>query len=189
MGQYKLQSRGADRVKGSLRRRSISVLTVVLHDVCPAQIDMDSMFLEARKRLHRMGRMPWAYHDFWLRDMEFADGKWASIVRTPPGVDKSEYAFFPGCQMGASEPRYVSETYRWLLSKDPTMALFLKCCGTPVKWAGDEEKHAETIYKLRKVGELGSQACGCCPRINNICEFLPEAELISLYEFMEVQAG
>ena len=26
--------------------------------------------------------------------------------------------------MGASEPRYVSETYRWLLSKDPTMALF-----------------------------------------------------------------
>lgn len=181
-------------LKGQPAKRLINICTHcgLCDDVCPAQIDMDSMFLEARKRLHRMGRMPWAYHDFWLRDMEFADGKWASIVSTPPGVDKSEYAFFPGCQMGASEPRYVSETYRWLLSKDPTMALFLKCCGTPVKWAGDEEKHAETVSKLRKDWEsLGKPklvvACPTC--INNICEFLPEAELISLYEFMEETGG
>jgi Fe-S oxidoreductase len=185
---------GQADVKPQPAKRLINICTHcgLCDDVCPAHIDMDSMFLEARKELHRLNRMPWAFHDFWLRDMEFADGKWASIVRKPLCTDKSEYAFFPGCQLGASEPRYVSDTYRWLLRKDPSMALFLKCCGTPVKWAGNEERHTETIEKLREDWEnLGKPklvvACPNC--INNICEFLPEAGVISLYEYIEEKGG
>lgn len=158
---------GQADIKIQPAKRLINICTHcgLCKDVCPAHIDMDQMFLEARKRLHKMDRMPWAFHDFWLRDMEHADGKWGSLVRTPPGTDKSNYAFFPGCQLGASEPRYVSDTYRWLLSQDPTMAIFLKCCGTPVKWAGNEEKHAETIENLRLDWEgLGKPNCsGCLP--------------------------
>ncbi|HZK02132.1 MAG TPA: heterodisulfide reductase-related iron-sulfur binding cluster, partial [Anaerovoracaceae bacterium] len=152
--------------------------------------DMDSMFLQARKELHRLDRMPWAFHDFWLRDMEFADGEFAAIIKSPPGIKMSKYAFFPGCQLGASDPRYVREAYSRLLDIDPTTALFLKCCGTPVKWSGNEEKHAETIAKLRADWEsLGRPeliiACPSC--INNINEFLAEAKTISLYEYMDME--
>ncbi|GAB1475682.1 FAD-dependent oxidoreductase [Bacillota bacterium] len=185
---------GQADVKPQPAKRLINICTHcgLCDDVCPANINMDSMFLEARKNLHRLNRMPWAFHDFWLKDMEFADGKLASIVRTSPGTDKSDYAFFPGCQLGASEPRYVTDAYRWLLGKAPTMALFLKCCGTPVKWAGNEEKHGETINQLRRDWEgLGKPklvvACPNC--MNNICEFLPEVQIISLYEFMEEKGG
>lgn len=180
---------GKVELKPQPAKRLINICTHcgLCKEVCPAQIDLDSMFLQARKELHKLNRMPWAFHDFWLRDMDFADGE-AALVKTPPGVKKSKFAFFPGCQLGASEPRYVADTYSWLLSKEPTMGLFLKCCGTPVKWAGDEEKHAEAISKLHTDWEeLGKPklvvACPSC--MDNISEFLPDIEIISLYEFME----
>ncbi len=185
---------GQADVKAQPAKRLINICTHcgLCDDVCPAKIDMDSMFLQARKELHKLNRMPWAFHEFWLRDMEFADGEFAAVVRKPPGVSKADFAFFPGCQLGASEPRYVSDTYAWLLGKEPSMAIFLKCCGTPVKWAGNEEKHNETIERLRddwmKLGKPKLVvACPSC--INNISEFLPEAETISLYEFIEEKGG
>jgi len=185
---------GQADVKAQPAKRLINICTHcgLCDDVCPAEIDMDNMFLEARANLHRLNKMPWAFHDFWLRDMAFADGEQSALIRTPTGVGKSEYAFFPGCQMGASEPRYVSDTYRWLLCKEPSMGILLKCCGTPVKWAGDTKKHADTIDSLRSDWEgLGKPklviACPSC--MNNISEFLPDVEFISLYEFIEERGG
>ncbi len=185
---------GQADVKAQPAKRLINICTHcgLCDDVCPARIDMDKMFLEARKSLHRLNRMPWAFHDFWLRDMEFADGEESAIVKTPPGVEHSDYAFFPGCQLGASEPRYVADTYRWLLEKEPSMALFLKCCGTPAKWAGDEKLHEETIAKLRADWEsLGKPTLvAVCPNcMNNIAEFLPDVKITFLYEFMEEKGG
>lgn len=182
---------GLADVKATPAKRLINICTHcgLCDDVCPENIDMDSMFMQARKELHKLARMPWAFHDFWLRDMEFADGDQASIIKRPPGVDKSSYAFFPGCQLGASDPAYVIESYKWLLSKDPSTAIFLKCCGVPAKWSGDEELHRKTIGRLKSDWEkLGKAkliiACPNC--INNFNEFIPEAETISLYEYMEM---
>lgn len=161
-------------------------------EVCPSHIDMDSMLMEARKGLHQLNRMPWAFHDFWLRDMEFANGDWSSLVRKPMGTTQSKYAFFPGCQLGASEPRYVEETYQWLLGHEPDMALFLKCCGIPVKWSGDEERYQKAIDELAQDWEgLGKPdlvvACPTC--MNQLSSHFPGAKVISLYEFMEERGG
>ena len=161
-------------------------------DVCPANIDMDKLFLEARKEIHKLSRMPWAFHDFWLRDMAFADSEDCAVVRAPEGTGTARYAFFPGCQLGASEPRYVIEAYRALLEKEPSVAMFLHCCGTPVKWAGDSEGHLEALSLLRTAWKnLGSPtliiACPTC--MNNFAEFLPEIEIVSLYEFLAGRGG
>ncbi len=158
-------------------------------EVCPAEIDMDNMFLEAKAELHGTSRMPWGFHDFWQRDMENANGPLSSLIKAPPHADQSgtKYAFFPGCQLGASEPSYVIDTYKLLLDNDPGIAMFLQCCGVPVKWAGNTEAHKAVIEDLRtRWKELGKPtlivACPSC--IKNFTEFLPEIPLISLYEYL-----
>ena len=76
------------------------------------------------------------------------------------GQEGCTYAFFPGCQLGAAEPRYVKEPYQWLLSKKADTGLILRCCGVPAEWAGNEEIHGEEIATLRmeweSLGETGS---------------------------------
>jgi hypothetical protein len=96
--------------------------------------------------------------------------------------------FFPGCQLGASEPQYVTESYRWLLSHQPDTALFLNCCGAPAEWAGDEKLHSEVIEKMR--GEwisLGKpSAVLACPTCNQMFErYLPEIERVFLYNLIQ----
>ena len=154
-------------------------------EVCPGNIELGSMIKEARKKLHRMGRMPGAYHQFWVRDMEFANGKYASLVKAAPDNEACGYAFFPGCHLGAAEPRYVAKPYQWLLSKEPDTGLILRCCGVPADWAGNEELHDREIDSLRSDWEsLGKpimiMACPSCMR--HFREYLPDIPMQSLYE-------
>lgn len=157
-------------------------------EVCPAHIDMDHLFLEARKGLHKLNRMSWAFHDFWIRDMVHANGKRSAVIRAPGKAETARYAFFPGCQLGASEPRYVLDSYQALLDREPDMAMFLHCCGTPIKWAGNQEGHLEALSEIRTAWNgLGRPvlvlACPTC--MDNFAEFLPDVEIVSLYEFLE----
>ena len=73
---------------------------------CPQHIDLGAFLLDSRRAMHRKGKLPWAFHDFWLKDMRHAQGGSASLARLPENVTKAEYAFFPGCQLGASDPDY-----------------------------------------------------------------------------------
>ncbi len=157
-------------------------------EVCPENIEIGGMLLEARRSLHRQGTMPGAYHQFWVRDMEFTNGEEAALARKPPGQEVCAYAFFPGCQLGAANPRYVSEPYRWLLSKRPDTGLILRCCGVPADWAGNEEMHGQALEELRRDWDsLGKPvlilACPACGK--HLKEWLPEIETISLYEIFD----
>ncbi|MDD3349737.1 MAG: NAD(P)-binding protein [Eubacteriales bacterium] len=159
----------------------------LFEESCPADIKFCEMLREARLRLHNLGKMPGAYHQFWLADMEHANGEFAALVKTPPHETQSNYAFFPGCQLGATDPRYVSETYRYLLSKDPQTGLLLRCCGVPAAWSGNEKRHAAEIASLKNDWErLGCPtliiACPSCAR--ELKEQLPEVATISLYEIL-----
>lgn len=188
--------KGQADVKPQPAKRLINFCTHcgLCKEVCPAEIDMDSMFLQAKNELHNDKRMPWGFHDFWQKDMENAKGPFSALVKAAPAVAReasaaasSSYAFFPGCQLGASQPDYVSKTYKLLLEQDPSIAMFLKCCGVPVKWAGNTDGHKAVIAELLADWEgLGKPtlitACPSC--INNIKEFLPEIPVLSLYEFL-----
>lgn len=157
-------------------------------EVCPEDIEIGGMLLEARRRLHKQDTLPGAYHQFWIRDMEFTNGRSAALAKKAPGQEQCSYAFFPGCQLGAADPRYVAEPYKWLLSKKADTGLILRCCGIPAHWAGNEEMHDQAIADLRKDWmDLGQPvlilACPACGK--HLSKYLPEIETLSLYEALD----
>ena len=132
-------------------------------------------------RAMQKGAMPWPFHDFWLRDMAYASGK-AGLTRKPENVKKSSYAFFPGCQLAGSDPRYVTRTYEWLRSKKPDAAIWMTCCGAPAEWAGEVDIHAAHLEEMRRQWrELGEPtvvlACPNCRKMFE--EYLPELPVVS----------
>ena len=157
-------------------------------EVCPENIEIGAMLLKARRSLHKQDTLPGAYHQFWIRDMEFTNSESAALAKKAPGQERCSYAFFPGCQLGAADPRYVSETYKWLLSKEADAGLILRCCGIPAHWAGNEEMHDKEIAALRRDWEdLGRPvlilACPACGK--HLSEYLPEIKTVSLYEALD----
>ena len=158
-------------------------------DTCPEGIDMDGLIQASRYRMHQLDRMPWAFNDFFLRDMEFTNGPNAYMCRAPKGYDaKAEYAFFPGCQLGASDPEIVRRSYRYLLEHEPSTAVMLGCCGVPADWAGDEELRDSVIGRIREDWlSLGRPvmvlACPTCR--NTFAKYLPEVETVFIYELMD----
>jgi len=157
-------------------------------EVCPEDIEIGGMLLEARFHLHKQDTIPGAFHQFWIRDMEFTNSEFAAAVKKAPGQERCTYAFFPGCQLGAADPRYVTAPYQWLLSKKSDTGLIMRCCGVPAEWAGNGEMHGIVIADLRVDWEqLGRPililACPACRK--HLKEYLPEIETVSLYEVLD----
>lgn len=155
--------------------------------VCPVSLDTGAYLLDSHRRMVEEKAMPWAYHEFWLRDMEFSNGE-ASLVVDPTGRGKPKYLFFPGCRLGGSDPRLVLDSFQAVLTHEPESALFLSCCGAPAEWAGEEELHRQTVQRFAQVWEsLGRPqvvfACLNCRQ--ELARHLPQAEGISLYELLE----
>ena len=157
-------------------------------EVCTGKIELAEMMRDARRKLHKLDKMPGGFHQFWINDMKFTNSKFAAITKKAPGQDQCAYAFFPGCQLGAADPRYVSRPYEWLLSKRPDTGLLLRCCSVPAEWSGNEKMHKSEIAALRKEWEkLGSPtlivACPACQK--HLREYLPDIKTISLYEILD----
>ena len=135
-------------------------------EVCPEGIDTGDIFLQGHRAMHAQGAMPWAWHEAFKQDMAFAVDE-AGLSRMPAGFGKSRYLFFPGCQLGGSDPRYVTESYRFLREHWPDTALTLGCCGAPAEWAGDEEARAGVMDRISEDWKAFGQptfvfACPTC---------------------------
>jgi Fe-S oxidoreductase len=157
--------------------------------VCPVEVDMGTLLQFSRTARMSAGIHPAALHDFWLREMDFSvsEGAFAS---TPKGKKTCEYAFYPGCQLGASNPDHVLKSYEFLSEKYDA-GIILGCCGAPAYWAGDEMRLRANFAKiLQQWEDIGKPtlvcACATCETIFNI--FLPEIKKVSLYELIS-QAG
>ena len=147
---------------------------------------MGEFLMQCHRGLRETEAMPWVFHDFWLRDMDHSAGE-ASLHRAPSGIKAVRYAFFPGCQMGASDPQYVKDCYSWLLGKQPDSAIWLNCCGAPAAWAAENEMHAAHIGNLRSQWrDLGSPAVVfACPTCRKMFRrYLPEIEGVFIEELM-----
>lgn len=175
--------------EGTMATRLISTCNQcgLCASVCPVGIDVGTMISEARHALHKRGGMPWAFHEFWLRDMAYANGEYASFISIPEPYEKSECMFFPGCQLGASDPRYVSEPYKFLTGIKPDTAIFAHCCGAPAIWAGDaelaEEVKSRIIDAWKGLGE--PRAIFACPTCMKVFEdFMPEITGELLFDIM-----
>jgi len=159
--------------------------------VCPENVDMEDCLLQARRFLFKDGALPAVFHDFWLRDMEFANSDQAYVLVPPESGAKSRYMFFPGCQLGASEPNYVLRAYSFLKEIHDNTSLLVGCCGVPADWAGNEELRDEVqshiLQEWRKMGEPAVvMACPTC--LKNFARYLPEIRIMSLYDIMSQHA-
>jgi Fe-S oxidoreductase len=155
---------------------------------CPKDIDMELFYRDFRRLLVNDKTFPAAFHDYFIRDMEFSGSEDYYLALDAPDGKKSGYAFFPGCQLGGSNPDYVLKAYRFLLDKLPGTALMLACCGIPAEWAGEQQMLDAHTAKLRADWErLGKPAmilaCPTCQKAFK--RFLPDIESVSLYEMLE----
>ena len=155
--------------------------------VCPESIDMEDCLLQARRFLHKDGAMPAAYHDFWLRDMEFANSDKAYVLLLPEVGRQSGYLFFPGCQLGASEPGCVIKAYSFLKEIDKSTSLLVGCCGVPADWAGQEvlrdNVHSHILEQWKTMGKPTMiLACPTC--MKTFSRYLPQIKTLSLYNIL-----
>lgn len=155
---------------------------------CPESIDVGTFLMEARRLMHQRGTLPEVFHEFWMQDMEFSLGDDVFLAKNAPGYDTSDYVFFPGCQLGASDPRYVVETYAYLLKTHPCTGLLLSCCGIPAEWAGDEKTFKSVNQRnLSEWERMGKPtiifACPTCKK--SLAEHFPEAKIISVYNILD----
>lgn len=189
---------GSAEVKATPAKRLLSTCNQcgLCKETCPQDIDLGGLILAGRKSMHQQKKAPWVFHDFWLRDMDFANSERASISKAAPenlmkdqspNNKRAGYAFFPGCQLGASDPDLVVKTYEYLLGKDRNTGLILRCCGAPAEWSGDEEKFDREIAEIRASWEvLGKPtlilACPTCEK--KFKSYMADIPVVSLYEIM-----
>ena len=159
----------------------------VCKQTCPKAIDMQTFLLESRREMERMGDMPKAWSSFWLDDMAHANSERAALTLLP-NEKKAAYAFFPGCQLGASDPRYVEKTYEALLKEDPDTGLLIGCCGAPAYWAGREDLHKGNLDSLEQHWhEMGEPvlllSCPTCRKL--LLAFLPQIRTEFVYSWLK----
>ena len=153
--------------------------------LCPNDLSMGEVCLEARRDMVDSGHMPASHHEFALRDMAHSRSEAAAFARSQPGFEKCAVAFFPGCQLAASSPWHVERVYAHLAEKIPGgVGLIVDCCGAPALWSGRRALHDEVTASLRETWRsLGEPeivtACSTC--LKTLGEFLPEMKARSLW--------
>jgi Fe-S oxidoreductase len=155
--------------------------------VCPEDFAMGDVCLEARRNMIAKGTMPPSAHEFALRDMAFADGDKCALARHAPSADSSEYVFFPGCQLTATDPGGAERAYADLRERLGKVGLILRCCGAPAAWSGRDALFRESLAELKSAWQgLGSPriiaACPSCIKI--LREAMPEAEIVSHWSIL-----
>ena len=153
--------------------------------VCPEGIDMGALLQFSRAARMSAGVHPAALQDFWLREMDFATSV-GTFASAPKGKETCEYAFYPGCQLGASNPEHVLMSHEFL-SETYDSGVFLGCCGAPAYWAGDGVRMRANIEDTRqRWNDMGKPtmifACATCESL--FSSFLTEIPGISLYELL-----
>ncbi len=153
--------------------------------ICPNDLSMGEVCLEARRTMVETGHMPASHHEFALRDMAHSRSDAAAFARHEPGRTVSAMAFFPGCQLSASSPWHVERIYAHLRAKIPGgVGLMIDCCGAPAHWSGRRSLHDEVKAGVREKWEsLGRPeivtACSTCLKM--LGDFHPEMKARSLW--------
>ena len=154
--------------------------------LCPEETDLPGLFCLSRENRMERNDYPPAFHDYWLRSLDRCSSETAVFLDGAPG---SGYAFFPGCQLGAASPDYVTKTYE-LLRDRYGAGLIGCCCGAPAYWGGDRTRLDRNTEMIRSHWEAMGRptlvtACASCTRM--LKKVLPEASSVSLYALLAAE--
>lgn len=158
-------------------------------EVCPSSLNMKDIIQETRESMVEREKMPVSAHDFALKDMEFSNSKYFSMVKNQPGYEKVKYVFYPGCQLPASSPEYTDKIYKYLMKNiKEGVGIMLGCCGAPADWAGRQDLMQKNIEDIRnKWNDMGKPtfilACSSCCSIFE--KYMPDINFISLWEVIK----
>lgn len=158
-------------------------------EVCPNDFSMSEVCLNARRRMFQKGKMPSSFHEFGIRDMLFSNGDKFAMARHEPGMEKSAFVFFPGCQLSGSSPEHVEQVYQHLRNTlSGGVGLMLRCCGAMAEWAGREELFQESLRTLSdQCSAMGDPvlivACSTC--YDFFKRYLLGIEIRSLWEVLK----
>ncbi|HMK60279.1 MAG TPA: heterodisulfide reductase-related iron-sulfur binding cluster [Dissulfurispiraceae bacterium] len=158
--------------------------------VCPVDLDMSEICLDARQSMVGKGKMPPSAHDFALRDMAFSNSDAFTLARHEPGHSTSNSIFFPGCQLSASSPEQVTQIYEYLRRNlSDGVGLVLGCCGAPADWAGEKAITDTAISAFADIlKKMGSPkiitACSSCLRLFR--NHLPDAQVESVQTILAI---
>lgn len=136
--------------------------------VCPYGLNLGETIQEARRIMVEKKKMPPSAFEFALNDMAYSNSEDVFLSRCQPGEEKSDYVFFPGCQMTAAAPRTVERTYGDLRKRmGKRVGLILGCCGVMADWAGEQELFGKTKGLLEAAWEQQGRptlilACPTC---------------------------
>ena len=157
--------------------------------VCPTDLDMAVVNGRARRIMCEQGVMPPAIHHFAIEDMESSNSAAYAFARNQPGWESSSHLFFPGCQLAASLPDKVVQTYQFLMTRlEGGVGMATGCCGAPAQWSGRELLYEQTTDALKEHWRsLGRprliSACPTC--LLMLQQGLPETEVVSLWEVLQ----
>ena len=119
--------------------------------VCPTDLDMAVVNGRARRIMCEQGVMPPAIHHFAIEDMESSNSAAYAFARNQPGWESSSHLFFPGCQLAASLPDKVVQTYQFLMTRlEGGVGMATGCCGAPAQWSGRELLYEQTTDALKE---------------------------------------
>lgn len=159
-------------------------------EICPNGVDFVDFLRWTRSDMVRTENMPQSAFEFAWQDMEFSNSdEYFTIINPKNTSSDSKYVFFPGCQMGASEPDLVKVIYKDLNEKlDDTVGIMLGCCGAIGPWSGQVAKFKEAIGLIKKsIEEMGSPhvitACPTCYKIFK--ENLENVEISMVYDYID----
>jgi Fe-S oxidoreductase len=172
---------------GRMSVREIGLCNLCGHctRVCPVGADISDYMLKAKQDLFDAGGLPAVFNEYWLRDMDFANSTQAALVIAPQ--PDSNTVFFPGCQAGGSDPRYVTETFARLRELQSGVGLLLRCCGVPALWSGNRKLFKSNLMRLeeswRNLGQpLLLLLCPTCAK--TLREYAPQIPCKMVYEIL-----
>lgn len=157
--------------------------------VCPNDLHMGEVCLEGRYAMLQGDYMPPSAHEFALQDMAFSTSDEFVLSRHQPGTRQSAYLYFPSCQLSATAPGEVLQSYRVLCEKlSGGVGILLGCCGAPAFWSGRDPLFRETLDTIRKQWQAMGEPkviTACCTCQSVFKEHLPEISSTLLWQVLE----
>ncbi len=125
--------------------------------ICPNHIPFQKVVREARETMVATKKMPPSAFDFALRDMAFSNSEKFRLAKVPVDSKACKYAFFPGCQLPASNPSSIETIFSWLQNEMEERSVFFYVVAEQLRIGQVKKKNliklVQSCYQIGSIRE------------------------------------